>query len=164
MGVSNVWAQSGMKARDAALLGGLLAIYDFVFTAQLPVMDDLLTRLAALPFAPQVVWPTGDGQWVGIGLGDLLLATAFPLVMRKAFGQSAGLAASAIVNHGRRHPAGARRPGYPRGSLPDDGGARAMHATSVRPVDAPTGRRSGQPGTISRPNRFHTSAEAGQSS
>jgi len=95
VGVSNVWAQSGMKARDAALLGGLLAIYDFVFTAQLPLMNDLLTRLAALPFAPQVVWPIGPGQWVGLGLGDLLLATAFPLVMRKAFGRSAGLAASA---------------------------------------------------------------------
>jgi hypothetical protein len=95
VGVSNVWAQSGMKARDAALLGGLLAIYDFVFTAQLPVMNDLLARLAALPFAPQVVWPIGDGQWVGLGLGDLLLATAFPLVMRKAFGHTAGLAAAA---------------------------------------------------------------------
>ena len=95
VGVSNVWAQSGMKARDAALLGGLLAIYDVVFTVQLPVMNDLLTRLAAVPFAPQVVWPTGDGQWVGLGLGDLLLATAFPLVRRKAFGQTAGLAASA---------------------------------------------------------------------
>jgi hypothetical protein len=95
VGVSNVWAQSGMKARDAALLGGLLAIYDLLFTVHLPVMNDLLTRLATLPFAPQLVWPTGEGQWVGLGLGDLLLAMAFPLVMRKAFSQSAGWAASA---------------------------------------------------------------------
>ena len=96
VGVANVWAQSGMKARDAALLGGLLAIYDFVFTARLPLMNDLLTRLATLPFAPQVVWPTGPGQWVGLGLGDLLMASTFPLVMRKAFSRSAGWVASVI--------------------------------------------------------------------
>jgi hypothetical protein len=33
---------------------------------------------------------------LGIGLGDLLLATVFPLVMRKAYGQKAGLAALLI--------------------------------------------------------------------
>lgn len=91
--VANLWAQSGMKARDAALLGGMLAVYDAVFTAGLSVMNDLLDRLAGLPFAPQVVWPVGDGQWVGLGLGDLLLMTVFPLVLRKAFGRRAGLAA-----------------------------------------------------------------------
>ena len=31
-----------------------------------------------------------------IGLGDLLLATVFPLAMRKAFGRSAGISAMAI--------------------------------------------------------------------
>jgi hypothetical protein len=93
VGVANLWAQSGMKARDAALLGGMLAAYDFIFTARLPLMNDLLGRLAGLPFAPQVAWPVGEGQWVGIGLGDLLLASAFPLVMRKAFGLVAGLLA-----------------------------------------------------------------------
>ncbi len=31
-----------------------------------------------------------------IGLGELLLATVFPLVMRKAFGRSAGMAAIVI--------------------------------------------------------------------
>lgn len=96
VGVANLWAQSGMKARDAALLGGLLAIYDFVFTTRLPLMNDLLTRLATLPFAPQVVWPSGPGEWVGLGLGDLLVAVTFPLVMRKAFGRSAGWVAALV--------------------------------------------------------------------
>ncbi len=95
VGVANLWAQSGMKARDAALLAGALAVYDFVFTARLPLMNDLLWRLSGLPFAPQVIWPVGDGQWVGLGLGDLLLASAFPPVLRKAFGRGAGLAALA---------------------------------------------------------------------
>ena len=96
VGVANLWAQGGMRARDAALLGGMLAIYDAVFTAWLPLMDDLLARLAGLPFAPQLIWPIGEGQWVGLGLGDILLAAIFPPVMRKAFGRTAGLAALAI--------------------------------------------------------------------
>jgi hypothetical protein len=40
-----------------------------------------------------VAWPSGDNHWLGGGLGDLLLVTVFPLVMRKAFGRSAGLTA-----------------------------------------------------------------------
>jgi hypothetical protein len=32
MGITNLWAQSGMKARDTALLGILLALYDFIAT------------------------------------------------------------------------------------------------------------------------------------
>ena len=39
----------------------------------------------------------GDaGRWLGIGLGDLLLATLFPLVQRKAFGRRAGLVAMGL--------------------------------------------------------------------
>jgi hypothetical protein len=96
-GVANLWVQSGMKARDAALLGGALAIYDLVATSLLPLMTDLITRVAGLPFAPVLAWPVAaGGHWLGIGLGDLLLATAFPLVMRKAFGRSAGILAMII--------------------------------------------------------------------
>lgn len=94
VGITVLWAQSGMKARDLAILALALAVYDFVFTTQLPLMADLFHRLSGLPFAPLVTWPLENaGQWLGIGLGDLLLAAAFPLVMRKAFGRPAGLAA-----------------------------------------------------------------------
>ena len=97
VGISVLWAQSGMKARDLTILALALAVYDFIFTAQLPLMGELFRRLSGLPFAPLVVWPVDSaGQWVGIGLGDLLLAAAFPLIMRKAFGQLAGLAALLI--------------------------------------------------------------------
>jgi hypothetical protein len=57
-------------------------------------MGDLIARVAELPFAPLLVWPVGsDGQWLGLGLGDLLLATVFPLVMRRAYGTLPGVAA-----------------------------------------------------------------------
>jgi hypothetical protein len=92
VGATNLWVQSGMKARDAALLGVFLACYDFIATARLPLMGDLVTRLSGLPLAPLVAWSSEHTLW-GIGLGDLLLASVFPLVMRKAFGRPAGLAA-----------------------------------------------------------------------
>jgi hypothetical protein len=92
VGATNLWVQSGMKARDAAVLGAFLACYDFIATSRLPLMGDLVTRLAGLPLAPLVAWSSEHTLW-GIGLGDLLLASVFPLVMRKAYGRTAGLVA-----------------------------------------------------------------------
>jgi hypothetical protein len=95
VGVTSLWAQSSIKARDVAVLGGVLAIYDLIATSLLPLMMELIERLAIIPFAPVVSWGVGPDRFV-IGLGDLLLATVFPLAMRKAFGRSAGMAAIAI--------------------------------------------------------------------
>lgn len=97
VGIAVLWVQSGMKARDLTILALALASYDFVFTIQLPLMGELFHRLSGLPFAPLIIWPVDRaGHWLGIGLGDLLLAAAFPLVMRKAFGRAAGVAALGI--------------------------------------------------------------------
>jgi hypothetical protein len=65
-------------------------LYDLLFTSVLPLMADLFVHLGSLPFAPQVAWPLPDGRVLAIGLGDLLLAAVFPLVMRKAYGTTAG--------------------------------------------------------------------------
>jgi hypothetical protein len=91
--VINVWAQSGLRARDLAILNGALVVYDLVATSLLPVTNDLIARLAGLPFTPVLVWPMGHEQWLGIGLGDLLFATVGPLVFHKAFGRTAGIVA-----------------------------------------------------------------------
>jgi hypothetical protein len=94
IGIANLWAQSGMKARDAAILGLVLIAYDFLFTSVLSLMGEFFVRLHDSPFSPMVAWSTGVGEkWLAIGLGDLLLAALFPLVMRKAFGRVAGLTA-----------------------------------------------------------------------
>ena len=92
VGMTNLWAQSGMKARDTALFGIILAPYDYITTVHLPLMGELLTRLSALPLAPLVAWSSAHTM-PSIGLGDLLLASVFPLVMRKAYGRLAGLVA-----------------------------------------------------------------------
>jgi hypothetical protein len=95
VGVTSLWAQSGIKARDVAVLGGVLALYDLIATSLLPLTTDLITHLASIPFAPVVSWGAGPERFV-IGIGDLLLATVFPLAMGKAFGRSARIAAMAI--------------------------------------------------------------------
>ena len=91
-GITNLWAQSGMAARDVAVLAGALAVYDGIATSLLPVTNDFIVRLAENPFVPLVAWGAGQDR-LGLGLGDLLLATVFPLVMHKAFGHAAGLVA-----------------------------------------------------------------------
>jgi hypothetical protein len=91
IGIANLWAQSGMKARDCAILAGALVVYDLLFTSALPLMDDLFNQMEGLPFAPLVTWSQQDGSRLAIGLGDLLLAAVFPLVMRKGYGFSAGI-------------------------------------------------------------------------
>jgi hypothetical protein len=91
VGITALWAQSGMRARDAAVLGAALAVYDIIFTVQLPLTSDLITRVAGLPFAPVIAWPLVGSQWSGIGLGDLLLAAVFPLVICKGYGRAAGI-------------------------------------------------------------------------
>lgn len=94
VGVANLWAQSGLTPRDAAILGGALAIYDFVATSRMALMNDLIAKMGQMPFAPQLAWGAGEGRWLMIGLGDLLLAAMFPLAMRKGFGARAGLLAA----------------------------------------------------------------------
>lgn len=97
VGATNLWAQSGLRARDLAVLAAALTAYDLIATALLPLTVELITRLATLPFTPLMAWPIGDGAWLGLGLGDLLLAALGPLVLRKAFGKTAGLVALVIA-------------------------------------------------------------------
>jgi hypothetical protein len=91
VGVGNIWAQSGLRARDLAVLAAALVVYDFVATARLPLMDEMIQRLATMPLVPLVAWGAGSEQtFAGLGLGDLTFASVLPLVMRKAFGRTAG--------------------------------------------------------------------------
>jgi hypothetical protein len=67
------------------------------------------TLVPMLPLFPMIAWPIGAegaahagsgavlSRILGVGLGDVLLATVFPLTMRKAFGRAAGLVAMAVT-------------------------------------------------------------------
>ncbi len=97
VGVTNLWAQSGMKARDVAVLAVGLAVFDVIATSRLTVMTDLVTRLSGMPLLPVVTWrASGGARGLAIGLGDLLLASLFPLVLRKSFGRRAGSVALVV--------------------------------------------------------------------
>jgi hypothetical protein len=96
VGVSNLWVQSGMGAREVTVLGGALGLYDVVATSQLTLMTDLIGRLSEVPFVPFLAWDATGHHGLGVGLGDLLLVSAFPLAMRKSFGRDAGRVALAL--------------------------------------------------------------------
>jgi hypothetical protein len=68
IGAANLWAQSGLKARDAAVLGAALVVYDFVATSLLPLTNNLVGRQAGLPFAPLIAWTSGGDQCLGVAL------------------------------------------------------------------------------------------------
>ena len=72
--ISNLWAQSGLKARDVTLLAAALILYDLVATSYLPVMGDLFQRMMALPMGTQFAWRAGEAGLAAIGIGDVLLA------------------------------------------------------------------------------------------
>ncbi len=97
VGITNLWAQSGMQARAVAFLGAVLTVYDLTATTLLPLMGQMMGRPAGLPLGPQLAWASGSGGLVLIGLGDLLMAAVFPLVMRRAYGAVAGRLAVAVA-------------------------------------------------------------------
>ncbi|MEU5000695.1 hypothetical protein [Streptomyces sp. NPDC021622] len=94
IGVANLWAQSGMRAAHAAVFAAAFTVYDALATWKFSVMLHLFVKLTKLPLFPLVGWGLDDVPTSFlIGLGDLLLVSLFPLVMRKAYGRTAGLCA-----------------------------------------------------------------------
>jgi hypothetical protein len=86
VGVCNLYVQNGMRARDVAVFGVALAVYDFVATITLPIMVEFFARVRTLPLAPILSWGQGSSS-APIGLGDVLMLTLWTLVSYKAFGK-----------------------------------------------------------------------------
>jgi hypothetical protein len=95
VGVCNLYVQNGMRARDVAVFGVALAVYDFVATIVLPVMVEFFSRVRRLPLAPIVSWGQGSTS-APIGLGDVLMLTLWTLVSYKAFGRVSAWFAGAL--------------------------------------------------------------------
>jgi hypothetical protein len=94
IGIANLWAQGGMKARDLGIFAAALTVYDIVVTWQFTIMLDLIVQLSQLPLFPMVAWGLDDvADTALMGIGDLLMVTLAPLVLRKAYGRTAGLVA-----------------------------------------------------------------------
>ncbi|MEU4231744.1 hypothetical protein AB0F17_46250 [Nonomuraea sp. NPDC026600] len=95
VGVTNMWAQTGMTAAQVTALAAVLAPYDLVATGLTSVTADLLRHLADAPFTPMLAVSTGDSP-IAAGLGDCLILALWPLVTTKAYGRAAGWAGAAI--------------------------------------------------------------------
>lgn len=89
VGVTNLYVQSGIKVRDVAVFGALLAVYDLVATVMLPTMSEFLRKTIELPFPP-VFAAWGGPLPVMIGLGDVLMLTLWTLASLKGYGRAAG--------------------------------------------------------------------------
>ncbi|HZN73019.1 MAG TPA: hypothetical protein VFC00_15220 [Micromonosporaceae bacterium] len=96
VGIANMWVQSGMRARHLMVVAIALTVYDTVATALFPITFNLFTHLGAGPFAPFLAWWHLE-HGVIIGLGDLLVATLFVIVVDKGYGTRAAMTALAIV-------------------------------------------------------------------
>lgn len=95
VGARNMWVQSGVRARQVAAFAAVLAIYDAVATAALPVMVEFFERVSVLPFSPALGWGNGSRGMV-LRLGDLVLVVLWALVADKAFGRAAGVSAGLL--------------------------------------------------------------------
>jgi hypothetical protein len=95
VGVCNIWAQSGIRARDVAVFAAALTIYDAVATLALPLMVEFFARVTTLPLAPALGWGRGSGM-VAIGLGDVLVLVLWTLACEVAFSRAAALTAGAL--------------------------------------------------------------------
>ncbi|WP_333768028.1 hypothetical protein [Streptomyces sp. IBSBF 2435] len=95
VGVTNLWAQSGMRSSHVAALAGALTCYDLVATTLTQVTEHFVTQVRGRPFAPLLAL-TGGHEPVAVGLGDLLLLVLFPLVAAKAYGRAAAFTAAVV--------------------------------------------------------------------
>jgi hypothetical protein len=92
VGVANLWVQSGMRTRHLLVVTVALTAYDTLATAWSPLTFNLFNHLATGPFAPFLVWRAG-GRGLTVGLGDLLIATIFVILVDKSYGPRAATVA-----------------------------------------------------------------------
>lgn len=97
IGLANLWAQSGMRVRDAVILGGGVAAYDYLATLRTPLTLNLIGRLSSVAFAPRVAFCAHGATILSVGLGDLLFAAVFPLLLRRAYGRRAARVSAATA-------------------------------------------------------------------
>jgi len=95
VGVSNLYAQGGMRLRQIAWFALILAFYDGFFNLVVPISQKLADRFEGQPLDPSIGFAIG-GYNANIGLGDLLVFSLFMIAAYKGFGKR-GVIASFII-------------------------------------------------------------------
>jgi hypothetical protein len=86
--LANIWAQAGIRLSAFALFVAGLGVYDFVATTLLGLTGEMFVNLSQIPLQPLVGFgASSHGQPAGLGYGDLVILTAWPLIAWKAYGR-----------------------------------------------------------------------------
>lgn len=88
MTVANLYVQGGMHLRNVAWFALVLAVYDLVFTAVVPVTNHLIEHFIGFPLDPSMGFRVGFND-ATIGLGDVLVYSLFTIAAYKAYGRGA---------------------------------------------------------------------------
>jgi hypothetical protein len=94
--VANLYIQGGMRLRLVAWFSLILAVYDVVFTAVVPVSDYLAEHFIGFPLFPAIGMRRGTDN-ASIGLGDLLIYASFAAAAFKAYGMRAVRVALVLI-------------------------------------------------------------------
>lgn len=95
VGVTNLWAQTGMTPWHVAALAAALTVYDTLATGVTTLTADFVGRFLGLPLAPVLAVQYGPSP-IAIGLGDCLMLALWPLVADRVYGRAAALWALAV--------------------------------------------------------------------
>jgi hypothetical protein len=84
--VANLYIQGGMRLRHVAWLALGLAIYDPIFSFGIPLTAKLADAFAGHPLDPSIGFRAGLDS-ANIGIGDLLVYSAFAVAAYKGYGR-----------------------------------------------------------------------------
>jgi hypothetical protein len=84
--VANLYVQGGMRLRHVAWFALGLAVYDPIFSFGVPLTAKLADAFAGFPLDPSIGFRAGLDS-ANIGIGDLLVYSAFTVAAYKAYGR-----------------------------------------------------------------------------
>jgi hypothetical protein len=94
--VANLYIQGGMRLRHVAWLALGLAVYDPIFSFGIPLTAKLADAFAGFPLDPSIGFRAGLNS-ANIGIGDLLVYSAFTVAAYKGYGRRGAKLAFGLV-------------------------------------------------------------------
>jgi hypothetical protein len=94
--VANLYIQGGMRLRHVAWFALGLAVYDPIFSFGVPLTAKLADAFAGFPLDPSIGFRAGLNS-ANIGIGDLLVYSAFTVAAYKGYGRRGAQLAFALV-------------------------------------------------------------------
>ncbi len=96
VGISNLYAQGGMRMRQVVWFSFILGAYDIFFDLVIPVSAHLADRFHGQPLDAAMGWISGSYS-ANLGIGDILIFALFTISAYKGFGRKGLFAAILTV-------------------------------------------------------------------